>query len=99
MTIARLYLLDLGVTLVVSILVLAYLRGPLQSILTDLCATAERASFWTAFSIVTLLLVPLIFAMNYQPELESNASAVVEAAQQIQWALIGWWCLRSCWGS
>src|SRR5712691_10475000 len=52
----------------VSLIVVAYLRRPLKAILADLCGTAERARFWSAFSNVTLVLVPLIFVMQYRPE-------------------------------
>jgi len=43
----------------VVFLALLYLRSPLQLILTDLCGTVERRRFWTAFSNITLFLVPL----------------------------------------
>ena len=41
---------------------------PMRILLVDLCGSAERANFWTAFSNVTVALVPLLFALNYHPE-------------------------------
>lgn len=46
----------------------SYLKAHLKNLLVELCGTEERASFWLAFSNVTLVLVPLIFALDYQPE-------------------------------
>jgi hypothetical protein len=88
-TLTNLFLLDLGATLLVSTLAVIYLRGHLKTILIDLCGTRERASFWTAFSVLTLILVPLIFAMSYRLAPESGSSAVYEVSQQLKWALIG----------
>ena len=57
MTAVTVFLADVGVTSGVSLIVVAYLRRPLRAILADLCGTAERAKFWSAFSNVTLVLV------------------------------------------
>jgi uncharacterized membrane protein YhaH (DUF805 family) len=89
MTLSNLFLLDLGTTLLASSLAVIYLRRHLKTILIDLCGTSERANFWTAFSNVTLLLVPLIFAMSYQLDVASGTSPVLEMSQQLKWALIG----------
>lgn len=83
------FLAGVATTAVTSLLVIGYLRGPLRSILTDLCGTLERANFWLAFSNVTLVLVPLIFALSNQTELTSARSAVFEIGAQIRLALIG----------
>jgi hypothetical protein len=82
------FLFGVGLTLVASALVVAYLQRRLQPILFDLCGTAERASFWMAFSNVTLLLVPLIFALHYRPE-NAGTSIVFTISGQLELALIG----------
>ena len=88
MTPSVLFLLGLAATLVASLAIVAYLRGPLHSILVELCGTRERAAFWVAFSNVTLALLPLIFAMQYTPELKGG-TPVLEVAAQLKWALAG----------
>ncbi len=89
MTAVTVFLADVGITSGVSLIVVAYLRRPLKAILADLCGTAERAKFWSAFSNVTLVLVPLIFVMQYRPELEQGTTAVLEMGTQLSWALVG----------
>jgi uncharacterized membrane protein YhaH (DUF805 family) len=89
MTLSYFFLLDLGITLLASSLAVAYLRRHLKTILVDLCGTTERASFWTAFSNVTLLLVPLIFATSYQLDSAAGSSPILAMSQQLKWALIG----------
>src|SRR5262249_11287005 len=82
-----LFLSGIAVTLTVSLAVVVYLSRPLYTILVDLCATAERARFWTAFSNTTLCLVPLIFAMHYRPS--KDTFLVFELGTQVKWALVG----------
>jgi cytochrome c biogenesis protein CcdA len=59
------YLASVAATLAFSIVVVAYLHRSLSTTLVDLCGIVERANFWTAFSNVTLVLVPLIFALHH----------------------------------
>jgi hypothetical protein len=89
MTPSVLFLMGLAATLATSLAIVAYLRVPLQSILVELCGTRERAAFWGAFSNVALALLPLIFAMEYTPELKGGTPAVLEVAAQLKWALAG----------
>jgi hypothetical protein len=83
------FLAGLVVTLITALAIVAYLRAPLYSILVELCGTKERAAFWVAFSNVTLALLPLIFAMQYTPEVKPGTSVVLEVAAQLKWALAG----------
>jgi uncharacterized membrane protein YhaH (DUF805 family) len=69
--------------------IVAYVSKHLRSLLMELCGTAERASFWLAFSNVALILVPLIFALEYTPELGSSKSIVFEMAAQLKYGLVG----------
>lgn len=89
MNITKIFVVGGGTTLAVSFLAVAYLKPHLKRILLDLCGTEERAGFWTAFSNVTLVLVPLIFAMHYRPQTGPETSAVLEMGTQLEWALIG----------
>jgi hypothetical protein len=89
MTTSVLFLLGLGLTMIATFAIVAYLRSPLHNILVELCGTRERAAFWVSFSNVTITLVPLIFAMQYTPDLKAGSSAVLELAAQLKWALAG----------
>jgi hypothetical protein len=89
MTASLLFLVGIGLTLITVFAIVAYLRSPLHSILVELCGTGERAAFWVAFSNVTIILVPLIFAMQYTPCLGRGSSAILELAAQLKWALAG----------
>jgi hypothetical protein len=89
MTASVLSLVGLGLTLIATFAIVAYLRSPLHNILVELCGTRERAAFWVSFSNVTITLVPLIFAMQYTPDLKAGSSAVLELAAQLKWALAG----------
>jgi hypothetical protein len=92
MSVELLFLAGLLLTLLSSLLVVIYLRGHLKVILIDLCGTAQRAGFWVAFSNVTLMLVPAIFALKYRPEAGSFPSLVFELSAQLESALFGLVC-------
>lgn len=83
------FLTDVGLVAALSILLTAYVKPHLNSLLIELCGTAERASFWLAFSNVTLVLVPLIFALNYEPDVGLHHNFVFEMAAQLKYAIIG----------
>jgi hypothetical protein len=83
------FAVGIGTTALVSLLAVGHLKQHLRRILIDLCGTEERANFWTAFSNITLILVPLIFAMHYRPQTGPDTVALFEIGNQIEWALIG----------
>ena len=83
------FLVGVGLTLISAFLVVAYLKPHLQRILIDLCGTEERARFWTVFSNVTLILIPVIAAMSYHPNIGQGASLFFELSAQLRWGLIG----------
>jgi len=89
MTDVAIFLAGVAAATAASVAVVAYLRLHLESILTDLCGTVERAKFWAAFSNVTLILVPLIFAMDYRPEARHGAGVVFQMGAQLKYVLIG----------
>jgi hypothetical protein len=89
MSISLLFACGLAVTAFVSIAVVTYLQRPLCKLLEELCGTRERAQFWTVFSNVTVVLVPVIFAMQYQPLPESNSPPLLEISAQLKWGLLG----------
>ena len=83
------YLVGLAATIFVVLVALFYLRNPLQTILTDLCGKKDRALFWTAFSNITLFLVPLALALDHQPDANVKQAAIFEISGQIESATIG----------
>ena len=83
------FVVGLGITLVVTLAVVVYLRPHLRKILIDLCGTEERGDFWTAFSNVTIVLVPVICAMFSPPQSSEGRAAFFEINSQLKWALIG----------
>lgn len=89
MTPSILFLLGIGVTLLTSLAIIAYLRSPLHNILVELCGTDQRVAFWAAFTNVTITLVPVIFAMQYTPEVKPGTTTVFELATQVKWAFAG----------
>ncbi len=83
------FLVDVGLVAVLSVGLVAYVKRHLHTLLIELCGSAERASFWLAFSNVTLVLVPLIFALDHKPEFGPDRNFVYEMATQLKHAIIG----------
>lgn len=77
----------LGFTVVICALVVQYLKPHLYNVLVDLCGTNERAKFWTVFSNITLMLVPIVFAMSYRPG--RDIPVVFQVTNQLRWTLVG----------
>lgn len=89
MTQTSVFLIDLTLTLSICVGVVGYVAKHLKSLVVELCGTAERASFWLAFSNVSLVLIPLIFALDYRPEVAAGTPVVFAIANQLKYALIG----------
>ena len=87
MSLSILFLCGLSITSLASLGIVVYLHRPLKELLAELCGNERRAEFWTAFSGVTVGLVPIIFSLARRPSL--GASAVLEIAEQLKWGLIG----------
>lgn len=83
------FLCDVGLAVVLSVGIVAYVKRPLRTLLVEICGTTERASFWLAFSNVTLVLVPLIFVLDYRPEFGPEKSVIFEMATQLKYAMTG----------
>ncbi len=83
------FLVEVAMTLIVFSLVVAYLRPFLRRILIDLCDTEERAQFWTAFSNILLIGLPLIFALAYQPQALNPEQLFFEVVNRLSGNLAG----------
>src|SRR5436309_15605156 len=86
------FLLGLAITAALGFAVVWYLKSHLKGILIDLCGTERRADFWMAFSNVILLLVPLVFAMQFDSQGGQYTSAVFQLNEQLKWSFIGLVC-------
>lgn len=89
MTEATQYLTGLGISVVISLAVVIYLRPHLRAILVELCGTVERAAFWVAFSNVALCLFPMIFAIYRWPDEPGRGLLVRELGMQVGAAIGG----------
>jgi len=83
------YLIQLLVTISISLSAVFYFRPSLRKVLEDLCGTQDRAQFWLVFSSILLVGLPIIFGLGYNP-LESEPSMLFyDAARQIRVNLLG----------
>lgn len=83
------FAVGLTLTLLVSLAVVHYMNAPLRRLLHELCGNPQRAEFWGAFSNITVALVPMIFAMDYEPASSWKSVSLVEVGQQLKWGLVG----------
>ena len=77
------FLLEISITLLMVILILGYMRPFLRRILLDLCGTDDRAQFWTAFTNIVLLSLPLISALGFTPP-ASEENITIEIIHQLR---------------
>ena len=73
--------IEIAITLLIVIFVLAYLRPFLRRILLDLCGTEDRAQFWTTFTNIVLLSLPMISALGFSPTTSLSNTVLVVAHQ------------------
>lgn len=82
------FLLEVILTLAICMLVFRYLRPFLNRILVDLCGTEDRAQFWTVFSNIILVGLPLLIALTYQPEANQAEELFFEITRRISGNMI-----------
>lgn len=83
------FLVQLIITFLIVYLIVRYLRPYLRKVLVDLCGTEERAQFWTAFSNILLIGMPLIFALNYTPDAQTAEGLFFDVAGKLSGNLGG----------
>jgi tellurite resistance protein TehA-like permease len=83
------FLLEVTLTLVICALVVRYLRPYLNRVLVDLCGTEDRAQFWTVFSTILLVGLPVLIALAYKPEASGAEEIFFEIASRVSGNLIG----------
>lgn len=89
MNLSLLFACGLTITVFVAFIVVRYLSAPLRKQLQELCGNADRAEFWTAFSNVTVVLTPAIFAMLFEPSSEPGIPPLLVVINQLKWGLVG----------
>ena len=87
MNIVTVFFVEIAITLVIVLLVIRYLRSFLRQILLDLCGTEGRAQFWTTFTNIVLLSLPMVSALGFSPT-TSLANPTIAIAHQLQSNLI-----------
>lgn len=55
-----LFLIEVGIAVLSSTLVVAFLTRPLRRLLIDACGSVERANFWVAYSDAMIFIAPLV---------------------------------------
>ena len=75
------FIIEIAITLLIIILVLGYLRPFLRRILLDICGTEDRAQFWTTFTNIVLLSLPMISALGFSPTASLSNSILIVAHQ------------------
>jgi hypothetical protein len=83
------FAIEVGLTLILTFLLVRYLHPFLHKILLDLCGTEDRARFWTAFSNLLLIGMPLIFSLNYRPATANGEELFFEMAEKLSGNLGG----------
>lgn len=66
-----------------------YLKHHLRGVLVDLCGTETRADFWVAFSNAILILVPVLFALEFPPGPVENVPLATGLSHQLKWIFLG----------
>lgn len=83
------YLIGLGSTLIISLILFLFFQSYLKKILMELNGDKERAAnFWVIYSGIILFLVPLVFAMTIFPDREIE-NIFFQLSRQLKWSLIG----------
>lgn len=83
------FLVEVAATFGVCALTFRYLRPFLKRVLVDLCGTEERAQFWTVFSGILLIGLPLLFGLMYHPEANNVEELFFELTRRVSGNLIG----------
>jgi hypothetical protein len=92
------FLVAEGITLVVAIAVALLLRRHLRNVLTDLTGTPQRAAFWSAFTSLLLVLVPVIVVMFVPHDAGSGEPEFFRVVAQLRWSLVGLVGVLACYG-
>ncbi|MDH4227831.1 MAG: hypothetical protein OEV59_08830 [Deltaproteobacteria bacterium] len=83
----EMFLIGTGITMAASLIVIWYMKKPLTSLLSDLCGTHEKASFWTTFTSIMLVLTPLFITLCRTPDNKPDTNAFMEIMAQFKFGV------------
>ena len=83
------FAIEVILTFIICALTFKVLRPYLNRILIDLCGTEERAQFWTVFSNIILVGLPLLISLTYQPESSQAEELFFEITHRISGNMLG----------
>jgi hypothetical protein len=83
------FLIALALSLLMSALVVWYTKQALHRVLVDLCGEDHRARYWSTFSNVMLLLVPVAALMIGHGNDRTVESSVFSIVDQLKWSMVG----------
>ncbi len=83
------FLIEIALTVLISFGLVRYLQSHLKHILHELCGTQERAHFWSAFSNLLLLGIPLIFSLGFSDQAQAGSEVFFAVARQLALNLSG----------
>lgn len=67
MSTLSIYFTGVGISILITLAIIWYLRKSLFDILVDLCKTEERAAFWHQITNLSFVLMTLLLTLNEQP--------------------------------
>jgi uncharacterized membrane protein YhaH (DUF805 family) len=84
-----LFVIEVGICLLASGLLLAALTPPLRRLLIDACGTVERANFWVVYSAAMMFIVPLLAIVVLGKSTDSVGATLVFYKVALGSALLG----------
>ena len=92
------FLIEVAITAVAASLIVMYFRPHLRRILVDLCGTEDRANFWTVFTNILLIGMPVILSLNFMPDATDAQGLFFEIVRKLSGNLIGFLFALTCTG-
>lgn len=92
------YFIQVAITFATVSLIARYVRPHLRKMLVDLCGTEARADFWTIFSNILLIGMPMIFALNYNPQYHDAGGLFFDVTSKLSSNLGGFLLALVCIG-
>ncbi|MBM3125953.1 MAG: hypothetical protein FJZ87_12925 [Chloroflexi bacterium] len=83
------YIIEVLSTLGICLGLFAFLHPYLRRILVDLCGTEDRAAFWTVYSKILLVGLPVLISLSYHPQARSSEDLFFELVSRLSGNLIG----------
>ena len=87
MTTLSVYFTGLGTSILITLLVIFYLRKSLSDILIDLCKTENRARFWANITNLSYVLMTLLLTLSQKPR--SDQLFVFQLSQYLTRTIFG----------